>query len=76
MQFLFTFLIADPLTFAQSRSALCFLAFVLLFSRVHAQRALRSSILNVLYAVTLLERKIHGPISEHACFHFPICRAP
>ncbi len=29
--------VAAPLTFAQSRSALCFLTFVLLFFHVHAQ---------------------------------------
>lgn len=33
----FTFQVADPLTFAKNRSALCFLTFALLFFHVHAQ---------------------------------------
>lgn len=69
--------VADPLTFVQNRSALCFLTFVLLFFFPF----IRSVTSLFFYSECTLcghvaGEKIHGPISEHACFHSPICHAP
>lgn len=75
MQF-FTSQVTNPLTFAQSRSALCFLTFVLLFFSCSVSESSLFFYSECTLCGHVAGEKIHGPISEHACFHFPICRAP
>ena len=75
-RFLFTSPVADPLTFAQSRSAWCFLTFGF-YLFMFAQRVkVPYFVLNVPYVVMLLERKdvdtflsTHVFISNFAMHH-------
>lgn len=66
------------LTFAWSRSAVCFPFVLLLFFFFPRIISASSLFLYSKFASCghVAGEKTHGAISEHACFHFPICHAP